>query len=118
MKTLKNYTETYKHQIITTETTETFFDKATDVDLKPVFDQYLRDSKLPVLQFKKVGTQVYYRWQAVSEDFKMPVDIFVKGKEMRVYPTNKWKPLPEMVQDKNEVEVNDQKFYITSSFMS
>ena len=117
-KTLKNYTETYKHQIITTETTENFFDNATEVDLKPVFDQYLRDSKLPALQFKKVGTKVYYRWQAVSEDFNMPVDIFVKGKEMRIYPTNKWKPLPEMVQDKNDVEVNDQKFYITSSFMS
>ncbi|MCJ7757111.1 MAG: M1 family metallopeptidase, partial [Gillisia sp.] len=41
-KTLKDYTETYKHQIIDTKTVETFFDQAIDLDLQPVFDQYLR----------------------------------------------------------------------------
>ncbi|MGM1054959.1 MAG: M1 family metallopeptidase [Bacteroidota bacterium] len=116
-KTLKNYTETYKHQIIDTETTEIFFDKATDINLKPVFDQYLRHSKLPKLQFKKVGTQIYYRWQKAVENFNMPVDVFIKGEEMRLYPTNIWKLLPKMVKDKKDIEINDLKFYIASSFM-
>lgn len=116
-KTLKDYTETYKHQIIDTKTTENFFDKATEVDLKPVFDQYLRHSKIPVLQFKKIGTQVYYRWQKTVEDFNMPVDVFVKGKEIRLYPTDEWMPFSEMVKDKNDIKVNNLKFYIASSFM-
>jgi aminopeptidase N len=52
-KTLKDYTVSHKHQIITTETTEDFFDNATEVDLRPIFDQYLRHSNLPELEFKK-----------------------------------------------------------------
>ena len=116
-ETLKNYTETYKHQVITTQTTEAFFDNATEVDLKPIFDQYLRLSKLPVLQFKKVENQLLYRWQGVNEGFNMPVDVFVKEQEKRLYPTRNWQPLPEMVQDKNDFRVNDLKFYIASSFI-
>ncbi len=116
-KTLKDYTETYKHQIINTEATERFFNEATDVDLKPVFDQYLRHAGLPRLQFKKEGNSVSYRWEADVEDFEMPVDVFIKGKENRLHPTKDWQMLEPKVQDKKDIEINEQKFYIESSFL-
>lgn len=117
-KTLKDYTITYKHKIIDTETTEAFFDKATKVDLKPVFDQYLRHAAIPELQFKKTGDTFSYRWKTDVEDFQMPVDLLIKGKEKRVIPTASWKKLQENVSGKNEIKIIDAKYYINSSIIN
>lgn len=116
-KTLKDYTETYKHQIITTDTTEQFFNKAIPVDLEPVFDQYLRHSDIPVLQFRKENNTIFYRWQADVNDFKMPVDVFVKGKETRLVPTEEWQKLEAKIQDSNEIKLNDLEFYVETEFV-
>lgn len=114
-KTLRDYTLTYRHQIIDTKTTEAFFDKVTDVDLKPVFDQYLRHTSLPELQLKKKGEKVLYRWKTDVEDFKMPVDVFIKEKETLIYPTGKWQSLP--ITETSELEVNELKYYIGTSIV-
>lgn len=114
-KTLKDYTETYKHQIIDTETTENFFDEATEIDLQPIFDQYLRHTDLPKLQFRKKEGKTQARWIADVEDFKMPVDIFIDGKEIRITPTDEWGDLKENIALK-KIEVNDLEFYIKTSY--
>ena len=114
-KTLKYYTETYKHQIIDTETTENFFDEATEVDLQPIFDQYLRHTDLPKLQFRKKEGKTQARWIADVEDFKMPVDIFIDGKEVRITPTDEWGDLKENIA-LEEIEVNELEFYIKTSY--
>ena len=114
-KTLKYYTETYKHQIIDTETTENFFDEATGVDLQPIFDQYLRHTDLPKLQFRKKEGKTQARWIADVEDFKMPVDIFIDGKEVRITPTDEWGDLKENIA-LEEIEVNELEFYIKTSY--
>ena len=115
-KTLKDYTETYKHQIIDTETTENFFNKATEVDLQPIFDQYLRHSDLPKLEFRKKEGKTQARWIAEVEDFKMPVDILVDGMEIRIYPTNEWQNLKQNIA-LEKIKVNELEFYITSAYI-
>ncbi|MCM4159602.1 M1 family metallopeptidase [Antarcticibacterium flavum] len=116
-KTLRDYTTTYRHQIITTEITEEFFNKAITVDLKPVFDQYLRHAAVPLLQFRIVEDRVSYRWQADVKNFEMPVDIFVKNKELRITPTSSWQQLPAGVKP-NDIRINDRKYYINSNLSS
>ena len=114
-KTLKDYTLTYRHQIIDTKTTEDFFDAATPVDLQPVFDQYLRRAALPELQFKKEGDTFLYRWKADVEDFAMPVDVFIKGEEVRLHPTADWQKLDKKVESREEIKVNELEFYVATS---
>lgn len=111
-KTLKDYTVSNRHQIITTETTEEFFNDAIDYDLQPVFDQYLRNPSLPQLQFKKEGNKINYRWKADVEKFDMPVDVIINGKEVRLQPTTEWQTLNYMVSSPAEIEVAEKKFYI------
>lgn len=103
--------------MITTDTTETFFDKAIDVDLKPVFEQYLRHSALPVLEFKKINNSFQYRWKADVEEFEMPVDVFINEKEVRLYPTTAWKELQEKVSAPEAIKVNELKFYVDITFV-
>ena len=111
-KTFRDYTEKFKHQTISTRDTEAFFDQATDVDLSPVFDQYLRNSALPVLQLKEKDDIIYYRWKADVEDFKMPVDIIIDEEETRLNATSQWQILNSEEAELDEIKVNDLEFYI------
>lgn len=111
-KTLKDYTQTYRHKVINTQTTESFFDAAISIDLKPVFQQYLRHNDLPELLVKKQGDQLLYKWQADAVGFNMPVDVFIKGKETRLIPTLQWQMLPQKGLKTEDIKVNEKKFYI------
>ena len=116
--TFRAYTKTYRHKIIETKTVEDYFNAPIKEDLAPIFDQYLRHSKLPVLQFKMNGNKVLYRWQADVENFKMPVSIFVENKEIRITPTSKWQSLKENIKRKDQIRVNDLKYYVDSEFVN
>lgn len=111
-QTLKDYTRTFRHQIIGTGTTESFFDQATPVDLQPIFDQYLRHSRLPELQIRPKNDSFSYRWKADVEDFRMPVDLLIEGKEVRLEGTDTWQTYPEKISGVKNISVNDDKFYI------
>jgi aminopeptidase N len=117
-KTLKNYTETYKHQIIDTETVETFFDEAIETDLNPIFDQYLRYSNLPILQFKKEGNSVFYCWETDVKNFKMPVDVFIDGKEIRLPATNIWQEIELQIKNIEEIKLKEDSFYFESKILN
>lgn len=114
-KTLKDYTVTHKHKVIDTETTENFFDEATPVNLKPVFDQYLRHSDLPELQFRKEGNNISYRWKADVNNFKMPVDVFINDREIRLEATSNWQKLEKPVYSLDSIKLNDLEFYANTN---
>lgn len=116
-KTLKDYTETHTHQIIDTKTVETFFDQAIDLDLQPVFDQYLRHSNLPELQLKKKKDGIWYRWETEVINFKMPVDVFVNGNETRLMATNDWQKIQNDIERPESIRINELKFYITTNIL-
>jgi aminopeptidase N len=114
-KTLKEYTVAYRHKIIDTKTTEYFFNEATSTDLSPVFDQYLRHAKIPELQIRKKGNSFAYRWEADVKEFKMPVDVFINGKEVRLLASDKWQQYPKQINSIEDIMVNEKEFYIDFS---
>ena len=109
--TLRDYTSTYRHKTITTEDTEAFFDKATKVNLKPVFDHYLRRSALPVLQLKQGDDHFLYRWKANVINYSMPVDIFLDEEEIRLDATSEWQRM-ETGEELDEITLNELEFYV------
>lgn len=111
-KMLLAYAETYKKQIIDTETVCKYFSKEIGIDLTPIFNQYLRFTAVPVLQLKMDGNKLEYRWQTDEPNFKMPVDVVVAGKTIRLEATNKWKKEKVGNVTLNEVEPATKKFYI------
>ena len=44
-------------------------------DLSKIFDQYLRTTKIPELEYKFTGDNMYYRWTNCVEGFNMPVKL-------------------------------------------
>jgi len=114
--TFRDYSNTYKHQTITTADTEEFFDQATEVDLKPVFDQYLRHSSLPILQLKQADDQILYRWKADVANFKMPIDVIIDEEEIRLHATSEWQSY-ETGEELDELEINEMEFYVRNEIL-
>jgi aminopeptidase N len=85
-KMLLKYCETYKHKIIDAETVSAFFSKESGMDLKPLFDQYLRTVNIPILSLSVKKSKITYNWGNVSDDFNMPVDIEINSQKVRLYP--------------------------------
>ncbi|MFN3382595.1 MAG: M1 family peptidase, partial [Runella zeae] len=75
-----------------------------------VFDQYLRDNKIPVLEYKIEKKKLLYRWNNCLEGFAMPVKYKnEKGEWEKIQPTSDWKTLK--TKKLKELEV-DKNFYI------
>jgi aminopeptidase N len=108
---LLKYSETYKKQIIDTQTVVAFFSKETGMNLTPVFNQYLRHKNIPKLQLRIANGKLEHRWQTDETNFTMPVGLIVDGKEVRVSATNNWQGSDIAINDIKAVEVKKQ-FYV------
>jgi aminopeptidase N len=77
----------------TTEEVVAYINKITGKNLSKIYDQYLRYAQIPVLEYKQVGNQVSYRWQADVENFDMPIRIKRGNKMEWIKPEKEWKKL-------------------------
>ncbi|WP_286912401.1 M1 family metallopeptidase [Flavobacterium sp. UBA4197] len=111
-KLLLDYSETYKKQIIDTETVIAFFNKETGMNLTPLFDQYLRYKDIPALELRTENQRVEYRWKTNVTDFQMPIEYSYNGKTSRVNVTNEWQQFDKKT-DLNKLKFNTQKMYYT-----
>ena len=84
---LYNYSEHFKKQIITTEMVIAYFNEQTNMDLTPIFKQYLYTANIPEFEYKKMGNELQYQWKNVNSDFNMPIDIAFGKEIVRLYPT-------------------------------
>jgi aminopeptidase N len=112
-KLLYNYSETYKKQIIDTKTVIDYFNAASGIDLTSVFQHYLTTTKIPKLVLSKSGNTLNYKWENVTADFKMPVDIIINEKTIRLQATTENQ---ELKVDKKvvleDISVKTNQFYI------
>jgi len=110
---LYNYSEHFKKQIITTEMVIAYFNEQTNMDLTPIFKQYLYTANIPALEYKKIGTELQYQWKNVNSDFNMPVDIAFGKEIVRLYPTTKKQKIKlKNFKKSKSFEIFDNRFFI------
>jgi len=78
---LRGLNKTFWHQTVTTEQIEGYMEEHTDFELKPVFDQFLRDTRIPVFEYRFTGEGLRYRWGNTVRGFNMPLKVYIDGKE-------------------------------------
>jgi aminopeptidase N len=110
-KIILDYSTTFKHKIIDTETVVAFFNKESNLNLTPVFNQYLRYSNIPELLIRKTNSNLEFKWNANEPNFNMPIDLDVNGKEVRMYPTLEWQLMGDL-KPNDEVKVLTNNFYV------
>lgn len=109
-KVLKNYSETFRHKIITAKILIDFFNSNTNLNLTPIFNQFLNHKNIPVLELKKIKNNTFYRWKTDVNNFKMPFEVAVKSQNIKYIATNNWKKLNFKVQNLSDLKINFSKF--------
>jgi aminopeptidase N len=107
---LRGLNKTFYHQTVDGSQIENYISDQAGRNLSKVFDQYLRDVRIPVLEYAFTGKGLQYRWINTIENFDMPVKVkLANGKEEFLYPTNDWKTLK--VKGDKSLTV-DRNFYV------
>ena len=105
---LRGLNSTFYHQTVTTKQIEYYLSKNVGLDLVPFFDQYLRDIRIPTLEYKFKDNTLSYRWTNCVPDFNIPVKVTLDGKEQWLKPKAEW---TNLLQTGKVLEV-DKDFYV------
>ena len=114
---LRGMHKTFYHQTVTSDQIENYLSQHTGRNLKPVFDQYLRDTRIPVLEYRPVAGGFQYRWANCVTGFAMPVRVCLdeNGPDRQLSPTAQWKTLPAKGTKTLSVDAN---YYVLSKLVS
>ena len=107
---LRGLNKEFYHQTVTSKQIEEYISENIGFDLKYVFDQYLRDIRIPVLEYFIKDGILKYRWAETIDGFNMPIEITVDNKKTWIYPENSWK---ETKSKKEFIEI-DRDYYVFS----
>ncbi|MEP7080375.1 MAG: M1 family metallopeptidase [Ginsengibacter sp.] len=111
---LRGLNKDFYHQIVTGKQIEDYVNKKSGINFSKVFDQYLRTIQIPVLEYKNVDGQLYFRWSNCVDHFAMPLKVYNdKGKLVFIYPTPLFQKAPKCIR---EIKV-DRNFYIGTKKM-
>ncbi|HRD37072.1 MAG TPA: M1 family aminopeptidase, partial [Bacteroidia bacterium] len=87
---LRDINKTFYHQTVSTKQVEEFMISYLKLDLQKVFDQYLRTTQIPVLQYKLKKGKLSYRWANCVEGFNMPLRINTSKGSLMLKPTTQF----------------------------
>lgn len=109
---LRGLNRDFYHQTVDGAQVEAYMSKHSGKDLGKVFDQYLRQRNIPVLEYSiKKGT-LRFRWIDCVKGFDMPVKVTLeRGKFDFIYPTTGWQEMRLKRVSKKNFQV-DNNFYI------
>ena len=94
----------FYHKTVTTAQIENYISDQMEMDLKPVFNQYLRDTRIPKLEYSIKKRNLHYRWVDVVDGFKMPIQVLIDGEKTWITPSSKIQKM-KLPSKKSEFEV-------------
>ena len=107
---LRGLNRDFYHQTVTTQQVEDYISQKTGYDLKEFFDQYLRTTKIPTLEYKMEDNILKYRWTNIIDKFDMPVLVYIDETAEWLYPKAEWKSFE--LETKTPNIIVDRNFYI------
>jgi len=107
---LRGLNKDFYHKTVNSSQVEMYMSQKSGKDLSKIFDQYLRTTKIPELEYKMNGKKLSYRWTNCVNGFDMPLQLGT-GKILTIMPTTKWQDM-ELPAGYSINDIN-KNFYIT-----
>ncbi|KIA86740.1 M1 family metallopeptidase [Flavobacterium sp. AED] len=107
---LRGLNSTFYHQTVTTKQIEDYLSQQVGIELNPFFNQYLRDTRIPTLEYFFKDNHLGYRWTNCVPNFNMPVKVTLNGKEELLKPETEWTAIPAKTEN-SKLEI-DKNFYV------
>ena len=116
---LRGLNKEFYHQTVTTKQIENYILNRIGIKIgndgvvNRFFDQYLRDSRIPVFEYTidcsdiNNNCKMGYEWGNVVENFKMPIEVIIDGKNTFLFADDKMKWLE--IDYKNHIYKNTMK---------
>lgn len=109
LHTLNNFPKPF--HTTTAKVIEVFNKEAKKGDLSKLFQQYLRTTQIPVLEYKADAHSISFRWTNCVKGFDMPIKVNT-GKTQWLRPTDQWQTIKLAGYDGKTFEA-DKNFYAT-----
>ena len=88
---LRGLNTKFCHQTVTTKQVENYLSVTLKKDLNAFFNQYLRTTKIPVLEYQKNRNKITFRYTNVVNGFDMPIQMVINGEKEWIYPSKQWR---------------------------
>lgn len=112
---LRGLNKTFYHKVVTSKEVEAYISHQAGIDFSKIFDQYLRTTQIPVLEYAIKGNGLKFRFTNCIKGFTMPVKIKWGNEEKWIHVTEEW----NTVSFKNPGNFSvDRNFYINSKKVS
>ena len=108
---LRGLNKEFYHKTVDGSQIEAYVSDHAGRNISKLFDQYLRDVRIPVFEYSFGNKGLQYRWANVVEGFDMPVKVKISGKDEMLYPTSAWQTLKSKGIKTLTV---DRNFYVES----
>ena len=111
---LRGLNQKFYHQTIGSDSIESYISQQAGIRFDRVFDQYLRDNRIPELEYRYRDKKLQVRWANCVPGFDMPVKVaLTDGAYSFIYPGPEWSDA-FIVPDKRKLQLHaDENFYIT-----
>ena len=87
---MREMNKRFYHKVTSSAEIEKFISGASGRDLSRVFDQYLRTTRIPVLEWSMRDGDLFLRWANCVDGFSMPANIMVNGEERVLEVSQNW----------------------------
>jgi aminopeptidase N len=117
---LRGLNKEFYHQTVTAQQIENYISAKAKFDYSKVFDQYLRNTKIPKLEFYFDGKKVFFRWINCVDGFNLPLSLSDGKAGLRIEPTTKWQSKRLAEGEKKLVTTNllERAYYISTSLIA
>lgn len=89
---LRELNKVYYHKTVSSKELEVFINQFTGIDFTSMFNQYLRTTQIPMLEYKIKNNKLSFRYINCLNEFNMPVKIKMY-KEILIRPTTEWQSI-------------------------
>ncbi|MCD0479136.1 M1 family metallopeptidase [Chryseobacterium sp. LC2016-29] len=99
---LRGLNKDFYHQTVTTEQVEKYISEKAGFDFTTIFNQYLRTTDVPVLEYAQKGTELKYRFVKGVKNLNLPI----RFGEYTISPNESWQTLKLKNSDPVEFSKN------------
>ncbi|HLR76070.1 MAG TPA: M1 family aminopeptidase, partial [Balneolaceae bacterium] len=101
------------HQTVTSQQIEDYIIAQSGIDLDDLFDQYLRETNVPVLKYYIKKNRLHFKWTNVFPHFDMPVKVRLTEDDWSLIKpvSDHWKAVKIDLESPEHFEVN-KNYYI------
>ena len=93
-KILRGLNKEFYHQTVTSRQVENFISRKAGYDYGSVFDQYLRTTQIPKLEFYvDQNRKLFYRWANCIKGFNLPLVLKSDVASLKIFPAEEWKSM-------------------------